>query len=65
LELFPRRCPGAPESKKCRRALRHLLYGSKANVYRVIYEIDESRKAVRILTIRHGAMRTAEAKELL
>jgi len=25
-------------------------------VYRVIYEIDESRMAVRVLTIRHAAM---------
>src|SRR5690349_10709712 len=41
LESFPRRCPQAPESKKYRRPLRHLLYGSKPHIYRVIYEIDE------------------------
>jgi mRNA-degrading endonuclease RelE of RelBE toxin-antitoxin system len=36
--------------------LRHLLYGAKRDVYRVIYEIDEAHKAVRVLTIRHAAM---------
>lgn len=55
LEQLPRRCPIAPESKKAKR-LRHLLHGAKRDVYRVIYEIDESRKVVRILTIRHAAM---------
>jgi plasmid stabilization system protein ParE len=56
LERLPRRCPIAPESKKARRRLRHLLYGAKRDVYRVIYELDESRKVVRVLTIRHSAM---------
>jgi len=30
--------------------------GRKPNVYRVLYEINEPLKAVRVLTIRHGAM---------
>lgn len=56
LERLPRRCPLAPESKKTKRRLRHLLYGAKRDVYRVIFEIDEPRKLVRVLTIRHTAM---------
>ena len=56
LERMPRRCPIARESKKAKRRLRHLLYGAKRDVYRVIFEINESHKAVRILTIRHAAM---------
>jgi len=56
LERMPRRCPLASESKKAKRRLRHLLYGARRDVYRVIFEIDESRKAVRVLTIRHAAM---------
>jgi toxin ParE1/3/4 len=60
LATYPRRCPIAPESKKARRLLRHLLYGKKPHVYRVIYEIDELHKLVRVLTIRHGAMEPAE-----
>ena len=56
LEQLPRRCPVAPESKRAKRRLRQLLYGAKRDVYRVIYEIDESRKVVWVLTIRHAAM---------
>jgi plasmid stabilization system protein ParE len=56
LEQMPRRCPRAPESKRTKRQLRRLLHGAKRDVYRVIYEIVESRKLVRILTIRHTAM---------
>ena len=52
LERFPRRCPITPESKKTKQGLRHLLYSSM----RVIYEIDEARKLVRIITVRHAAM---------
>jgi toxin ParE1/3/4 len=52
LEEAPARCPTTPESRK----LRHLLYGDKPHVYRVIYRIFERRKEVEILHIRHGAM---------
>jgi toxin ParE1/3/4 len=55
LELFPRRCPMAPENTTGQRRLRHLLYGSKRDVYRVIYDIDEPRKLVRVRAIRHTA----------
>ncbi len=56
LRRFPQRCPIAPESKRFKRRLRHLLYGSKRDVYRVIYEIDEPHKMVRIRAVRHAAM---------
>ncbi len=56
LQRFPRRCPIAPESKIWGRTLRHLIFGAKRNVYRVIYEIDEAHKLVWIRTVRHGAM---------
>jgi len=55
LERFPRRCPRAPEAGRSRRPLRHLLYGTKLNTYRVLYEIDEAGKKVRVVSIRHGA----------
>jgi toxin ParE1/3/4 len=56
LERLPRRCPIAPESRKAKRRLRHLLYGAKRDVYRIIFEINESSKIVSVLTIRHTAM---------
>ncbi|MFZ0676572.1 type II toxin-antitoxin system RelE/ParE family toxin [Candidatus Binatus sp.] len=56
LEQFPHRCPVAPDSKRANRVLRHLLYGSKRDVYRVINDIDEPRKLVRVRAVRHSAM---------
>lgn len=56
LERLPQRCPVAPVSRKAARSLRHLLYSKRPDVYRVIYEIDERRRVVNVLTIRHGAM---------
>jgi toxin ParE1/3/4 len=55
LANLPRRCPINAESRKMKAELRHLLYGSKPDVYRVIYDIDESRKLVRVITIWHAA----------
>jgi toxin ParE1/3/4 len=64
LERFPRRCQRAPESRKARRPLRHLLYGTKPDIYRVLYAIDDTNKLVRVLTIRHGARDTLIAREM-
>src|ERR1019366_5705096 len=36
LASYPRRCPVAPEARRAKRKLRHLLYGKKPHVYRVI-----------------------------
>jgi hypothetical protein len=63
LETYPRRSPIAPGTQKANRPLRHLLYGRKPHVYRAIYEVDERRKIVRVLTIRHGAMEPADLTE--
>jgi hypothetical protein len=56
LERFPQRCQMAPEGKSAKRPLRHLLYGSRRDVYCIIFEIDGWRMRVRVLTVRHGAM---------
>ena len=64
LGRLPLRCPVAPESKKSQRSLRHLLYGRRPHVYRVIYEIDERCNKVRVLTIRHGAREEVQPHEL-
>jgi plasmid stabilization system protein ParE len=63
LESYPRRCPIAPEAKKSGRPLRHLPYGKKPHVYRVIYDVNEPKKLVLILTIRHGAMEPADLND--
>lgn len=53
LERHPNRCDTTPESKQ----VRHLLYGRKPHIYRVIYRVVERKKRIDILHIRHGARR--------
>jgi toxin ParE1/3/4 len=53
LEEHPNRCPVISEDA----GLRHLLYGNKPDVYRVMYRIMEKQKRVDVLHIRHGARR--------
>jgi hypothetical protein len=45
--------PEKPEEPK--RDIRCLLFGKRRRVYRILYEVDEKRKMVWILHIRHGA----------
>ena len=53
LEEQPNRCSVTPENHN----LRHLLYGKKPHIYRVIYRVLEKEKGVEVLHIRHGARR--------
>ena len=53
LETSPNRCPVTAENRR----LRHLLYGNKPHIYRVIYHVAEKDKRVDVLHIRHGARR--------
>jgi mRNA-degrading endonuclease RelE of RelBE toxin-antitoxin system len=64
LASYPHRCPLAPEVRRMKRELRNLLYGKKPHVYRVIYEVDEGRQTVLVLTIRHGARRKLKPPDL-
>ncbi|MGC2211483.1 MAG: type II toxin-antitoxin system RelE/ParE family toxin [Candidatus Korobacteraceae bacterium] len=64
LETHPMRSPVAPESSKRKRELRHLLYGKKPDVYRVIYQVDEKRQSVRVLHIRQAARRKSKSSAL-
>ena len=51
LSDFPARHPVAPEDSK----MRQVLFPSQSYVYRVIFSVDEPRKTVTVLHIRHGA----------
>ena len=57
LEKQPRRCPIAREAREAKREIRCMQFGRRHGVYRVLYEIDEKRRIVWILHIRHGAQR--------
>ena len=61
LEQHPNRGSLTREKDK----LRHLLYGHKPNVYRVIYRVLEKLKKVEVLTIRHGARRKLKPSDLV
>ena len=44
--------------------LRHLLYGNKPYVYRVIYRVIEKPRRVEVLHIRHRAQRKFKQSDL-
>jgi plasmid stabilization system protein ParE len=52
LAEFPKRCPLAPESAVFPFEVRHLLYGHKPHVYRILFTIED--QTVNVLHIRHG-----------
>ena len=60
LEELPNRCPVTPESDR----FRHLLYGNKPHIYRVIYRVLEKQKQVDVLHIRQGAQRGFSGADL-
>ena len=64
LDHLPLRCPLAREAEKARRKIRCLLFGKRRNVYRILYEVEEARKTVRVLHIRHGARRDMQPEEI-
>lgn len=60
LANHPHRCPVTRRSDK----LRHLLYGHKPHVYRVIYRVIKKQKRVEVLHIRHGDRRKLKRADL-
>src|SRR5260370_38128194 len=42
LAEFPKRCPLAPENRVFRFEVRHLLYGHKPHMYRILFTIDRT-----------------------
>jgi len=56
----PNRCPLTRKKDQ----LRHLLYGRKPHVYRVIYRVLEKQKEVEVLHIRHSARRKLKPSDL-
>ncbi|MFY9682523.1 MAG: type II toxin-antitoxin system RelE/ParE family toxin [Candidatus Sulfotelmatobacter sp.] len=52
LAELPERCPLAPENTAFPFEVRHLLYGRKPHVYRILFTIEG--QVVYVLHIRHG-----------
>jgi toxin ParE1/3/4 len=53
LASAPRSCPVTHEDPQ----VRHLIYGNKPHLYRVLYEIDDPTQTLNIIHIRHGRRR--------
>lgn len=64
LDHLPLRCPLAREAEKARREIRCLLFGKRHGVYRILYQVDEPRKTVWVLHIRHGGRSDMEPEEI-
>jgi len=64
LQKNPHRCPLAPENYQPDDGIRHLLYGKKPNVYRILYQAKRKKNTVQVLHIRHGARRPVPPPEL-
>lgn len=60
LETHPSRCPLTTES----RTHRHLLFGRRADIYRVIFQVSDETQEVTIAHIRHGARKPFTAADL-
>jgi plasmid stabilization system protein ParE len=53
LELFPERCPVAPESRFFNRTIRETFHGRRQYKYRILFTVTEGK--VHVLHVRHGA----------
>jgi plasmid stabilization system protein ParE len=56
LELFPERCPLAPESRFFDREIREAFHGRRQYKYRILFTVTEGE--VHILHVRRGARLT-------
>jgi hypothetical protein len=61
LKENPERCPLAPEADAFEVAIRQLLYGKRAGIYRILFTVHGS--VVRVHHIRHGAQKFLEPPE--
>jgi len=56
----PYRTPATPEDK----SLRQLIYGNKPHYYRIIYSIDEAKRRVDVLHVRHHGRQAFKPDDL-
>jgi plasmid stabilization system protein ParE len=64
LDEIPARCPVIPEAKELGYPARHLLYGKRKGVYRIIFHIREDQEHVRVLRIWHASRDAITAEDV-
>ena len=62
LTNHPERCPLAPENEYFEEEIRHLLYGRRHGVYRILFTIQE--ETVFVLAVHHGARQPLQPADL-
>ena len=68
LRDMPQRCPIIVEADELRLEARHLLYGKRSGIYRILFIVIEDsieEPTVRVLRIWHGARDAVTAKDFL
>ena len=53
LQIFPERCPLAPESKNVNAEIREIFHGRRRHKYRILFTV--TKNTVHVLHVRHGA----------
>lgn len=53
LDVFPERCPLAPESKTVKTEIREIFHGRRQHKYRILFTVTAIE--VHVLHVRHGA----------
>jgi plasmid stabilization system protein ParE len=53
LEIFPERCPLAPENEFLNSEIREIFHGRRQHKYRILFTMSENE--VHVLHVRHGA----------
>ena len=64
---MPARCPLIPEADELSHPARHLLYGKRPAVYRIIFDIQEESEEgprVRVLRVWYGARDAVDLQDL-
>lgn len=67
LTEMPDRCPMAPESETLGVPIRHLLFGKRSAIYRIIFDIQNEPKVeplVRVLRVWHGKKDEIQIEDL-
>jgi plasmid stabilization system protein ParE len=64
---MPSRCPVIPEADELGYPARHLLYGRRTGIYRIIFDIQEQSEEgprVRVLRVWHGSRDRLTAEDI-